>query len=64
MLCNWAFHNLDITINPETYQPLIYDIENAEMLSDGSLKKRDRNDPTTVRRVGWGPGTQLLTGIL
>lgn len=45
VLCNWAFHNLDITINPETCQPLIYDIENAEMLSDGSLKKRDRNDP-------------------
>ncbi len=46
VLCNWAFQNLAITINPDTCQPLIFDIENAEMLADGSLKKRDRNDPS------------------
>lgn len=45
VLVNWCFHHLDITINPETCGPFIFDIEFGEMLSDGTLKKGDREDP-------------------
>jgi len=45
VLVNHCFKNLDITINPNTCQPLIFDIEFAEMRSDGTLEKGDRNNP-------------------
>jgi PBSX family phage terminase large subunit len=46
VLVNWCFQHLDITINPDTCQPLIFDIEFAEMTPKGDLKKLDRDDPS------------------
>jgi hypothetical protein len=45
VLVNWCFQHLDITINPDTCGPLIFDIEFGEILADGKLKKGDREDP-------------------
>lgn len=45
VLINWCFQHLDITINPDTCQPLIFDLEFAEMMANGQLKKSDREDP-------------------
>lgn len=44
VLVNMFFAQVDVTINPDTCQALIFDIENAEMLADGSLLKTDRKD--------------------
>lgn len=44
VLVNACFRQLDITINPETCQPLIFDIEFGEILADGTLKKGSRED--------------------
>ena len=45
VLVNWCFEHLDVTINPDTCQPFIFDIEFGEIQADGKLKKRDRTDP-------------------
>lgn len=45
VLMNYCFEHLDISINPDTCQPLIFDLEFAEVGADGKLKKRDREDP-------------------
>lgn len=46
VLVNSAFHHLDISIDPVNCKGLIFDIEHAAVLPDGSLDKSDRNDPT------------------
>ena len=46
VLMNHCFANLDISIDPDECQPFIFDLENAEILASGKLKKADRNDPT------------------
>lgn len=46
VLVNSAFHHLDISIDTVNCKPLIFDLEHAAVLPDGSLDKTDRNDPT------------------
>jgi len=46
VLVNSAFHHLDISIDPQNCKALIFDLEHAAVLPDGSLDKTDRNDPT------------------
>jgi len=46
VLVNSAFHHLDISIDPVNCKGLIFDLEHAAVLPDGSLDKSDRNDPT------------------
>lgn len=46
VLINSAFHHLDISIDPVNCKGLIFDLEHAAVLPDGSLDKTDRNDPT------------------
>lgn len=46
VLVNSAFHHLDISIDPVNCKSLIFDLEHAAVLPDGSLDKTDRNDPT------------------
>lgn len=46
VLVNSAFHHLDISIDPVNCKALIFDLEHAAVLPDGSLDKTDRNDPT------------------
>lgn len=44
VLMNFFFEHVDILIDEQRCQPLINDIEFAEVLADGSLKKGDRED--------------------
>jgi len=46
ILVNSAFHHLDISIDPVNCKGLIFDLEHAAVLPDGSLDKTDRNDIT------------------
>lgn len=46
VLVNSAFHHLDISIDPVNCKPLIFDLEHAAVLPDGSLDKSDRTDIT------------------
>ena len=46
VLVNSAFHHLDISIDPVNCKALIFDLEHAMVLPDGSLDKTDRKDPT------------------
>ncbi len=46
VLVNSAFHHLNISIDPVNCKGLIFDLEHAAVLPDGSLDKTDRNDPT------------------
>lgn len=46
VLVNSAFHKLDISIDPVNCKSLIFDLDNAAVLPDGSLDKTDRKDPT------------------
>lgn len=46
VLVNSALHNLDISIDPVNAKGLVFDLEHAQVLPDGSLDKTDRNDPT------------------
>jgi len=46
VLVNSAFHHLDISIDPENCKALIFDLEHAAVLPDGSLDKSDRSDIT------------------
>lgn len=46
VLVNAAFHKLDLHMDPELCQALIFDIEHVMVLPDGSIEKQDRSDPT------------------
>lgn len=46
VLVNAALEHIPHSIDPDNAQGLIFDLEFAEMLPDGTLKKSDRNDPT------------------
>lgn len=46
VLVNSVLHNLGVSIDPENAKGLIFDLEHASVLPDGSLDKSDRNDPT------------------
>jgi hypothetical protein len=46
VLVNSAFHHLDISIDPVNCKALIFDLEHAAVLPDGSLDKSDRTDIT------------------
>lgn len=46
VLVNSAFHHLDISIDPVNCKGLIFDLEHAAVLPDGSLDKSDRTDIT------------------
>jgi len=46
VLVNSAFHHLDISIDPVNCAALIFDLEHAAVLPDGSLDKSDRSDVT------------------
>ena len=46
VLVNSAFHHLDISIDPINCKGLIFDLEHAAVLPDGSLDKSDRSDAT------------------
>lgn len=46
VLVNSILHNRKVTIDEEKGKPLIFDLEHAQMLPDGSLDKTDRKDPT------------------
>jgi hypothetical protein len=45
VLVNAVLEHVKHSIDPDNAQPLIFDLEFAEMLPDGKLKKRDREDP-------------------
>jgi hypothetical protein len=45
VLVNAVLEHVAMDIDPDNAQPLIFDLEFAEMLPDGTLKKGDRNDP-------------------
>lgn len=46
VLVNYALKNLKVTLDADKCKGLIYDLENARVLPDGSLDKSNRNDPT------------------
>lgn len=46
VLVNSVLHHIPVTLDPETCKALIFDLEHAKMLPNGSLDKSDRNDPT------------------
>jgi hypothetical protein len=46
VLVNAVLEHVKHDIDPNGAQPLIFDLEFAEMLPDGTLKKSDREDPT------------------
>lgn len=46
VLVNAAFHHMDISIDPVNCKSLIFDLEHAAILPDGTLDKTDRKDPT------------------
>jgi PBSX family phage terminase large subunit len=45
VLVNAAFYKLDIAIDPENCEGLIFDMEHVHVLPDGSIEKQDRKDP-------------------
>lgn len=46
VLVNSILHNKKVTLDPVKCKGLIFDLEYARVLPDGSLDKTDRNDPT------------------
>lgn len=46
VLVNSVLHNLYVSIDPVNAKGLIFDLEHASVLPDGSLDKTDRMDPT------------------
>jgi hypothetical protein len=46
VLVNSILHNKKVTLDPVKCKGLIFDLEYAQVLPDGSLDKTDRNDPT------------------
>ena len=45
VLINAVLYNIPTTIDPDNCKGLIYDFENVRMLADGTIEKKDRNDP-------------------
>lgn len=43
---NWCLEHLDVLMDEDKCQPLIFDMEHAELMANGKLKKGDRKDPT------------------
>lgn len=46
VLVNSILHNKNVTLDGVNCKGLIFDLEHAQVLPDGSLDKTDRNDPT------------------
>lgn len=46
VLVNSILHNRSVVLDSENCKGLIFDLEHAQVLPDGSLDKSDRNDPT------------------
>lgn len=46
VLVNSILHNKKVTLDPVNCKGLIFDLEHAQVLPDGSLDKTDRSDPT------------------
>jgi len=46
MLVNSLLSNYNIVIHEEKAKGLIYDMQNVKMLADGTIEKRNREDPT------------------
>lgn len=46
VLVNSILHNYPVTLDKDNCKALIYDLEYAKVLPDGTLDKTDRNDPT------------------
>lgn len=46
VLVNSILHHFGITLDPDNCKGLIFDLEHARVLPDGSLDKTDRKDPT------------------
>lgn len=46
VLVNSILHSKKVTIDGDNCKPLIFDLEHAQVLPDGSLDKTDRKDPT------------------
>lgn len=45
VLVNAVLANLDVTIDTVLGKDLVFDLENVKVLADGTIEKRDRNDP-------------------
>lgn len=45
VLVNSILHNRKVTLDADNCKPLIFDLEHAQVLPDGSLDKTDRKDP-------------------
>jgi PBSX family phage terminase large subunit len=45
VLINAVLYNVPTTIDPDNCKGLIFDFENVRILPDGSIEKKDRNDP-------------------
>lgn len=45
VLLNHCLHHLDVIFDERNCQPAIFDLEFAETMANGKLKKGDRNDP-------------------
>lgn len=46
VLVNSILHSKNVVIDGDNCKPLIFDLEHAQVLADGSLDKTDRKDPT------------------
>lgn len=46
VLVNAVLHNIKVSIDPVNAKGLVFDLEHASVLPDGSLDKTDRADPT------------------
>jgi hypothetical protein len=46
VLVNSVLHHIPVSLDPDMCKALIFDLEHARMLPNGSLDKSDRNDPT------------------
>lgn len=46
VLVNSVLHTKKVTLDKDNCGPLIFDLEHAQVLADGSLDKTDRKDPT------------------
>lgn len=46
VLINYILHNANLILDKDNCAGLIYDLENARVLPDGTLDKTNRNDPT------------------
>jgi hypothetical protein len=46
VLVNSILHSKNVVIDADNCKPLIFDLEHAQVLADGTLDKTDRKDPT------------------